>query len=163
MTLLIGTASDEHVLLTADRRCNIEEYGTVLRIDTYQKIFPIPGKPLAIVHHGENVLLDENDKKTPLQEFLTTFIRDNADVFEQTSIASITKKLTDKLESTAQHTLRNRGEMLIGFWIAGFAIGRAKPEIYETCWFKNGQKELNQCHNLVVGGDGQEHLPHVCP
>ncbi len=130
-----------------------------MRLDTFQKIFPLPKKPLVIAHHGENIFLDETGKEIPLQAFLVAFFRDNADVFEQVSIESITGKIAEKIEPIVRHTLRNRGEELIGFWVAGFARGRVKPEIYEIVWFKNGNVDLHPCHNLVVGGEGQEHLP----
>ena len=159
MTLLIGTASDKHVFLTSDRRCTVKGQGMVSRCGTLQKIFPIPDKPLALVHHGENVFLDEAGNEVLLSEFVTAFIRDNRDVFEQPSVESMTAKLAEMLEPIAERTLVHRGEKLIGFWVAGFGGQRTRPEIWEVCWFKSGRKELKFCHNLVVGGDGKDHLP----
>ena len=159
MTLLIGTASDKHVLLTSDRRCTVEEHGKVSQVDTFQKIYPIPNRPLALVHHGENVFLDDTGNQISLSAVVAVLIRDNADVFEQLSIEAIIKSLADRLEPTARRTLANRGKKLIGFWVAGFARAKRNPEIWEACWYKDGRKEMKAGNNLFVGGDAQEHLP----
>jgi hypothetical protein len=159
MTLLIGTASDTHVFLTSDRRCTVEEQGIVTTDDSFQKIFPVLNRPLAIVHHGENVLLDDNGTRIPLSTFITRVVRENADVFEEPCGGSIIRRLAERTDAMVRRTLDSRGKELVGFWVAGFARGRMKPEICEVCWFKNGRTEFHEHGNLVVGGDGQEHLP----
>jgi hypothetical protein len=159
MTLLIGTTSDKHAFLTSDRRCIVEEQGVVSESDVFQKIFPAPGEPLAVVHHGENVFLDESGSETSLSAFLAAFMRDEADVFQQPSIEAIASRLADQVDAVSRRALQSRGKNVIGFWVAGFAKGSAKPEIYEVCWCKDRRREFKNCGSLVVGGEGQEHLP----
>lgn len=158
MTLLIGTVSNKHIVLTSDRRCTVEEHGVVSHSDNFQKIFPAPGRPLAIVHHGENIFVGENGLTVPLSPYLATFIPENADIFDRPSIDSVTRFLLERLEPTVVRTLTSRGK-LVGFWVAGFAKGKTKPEIQEVCWHKDGRREVKRHGNLVVGGDGKEHLP----
>jgi hypothetical protein len=159
MTLLIGSVSHKHVFLTSDRRSMVEEQGIVLHFDTFQKIFPVPNRSLAVVHHGENVFVDETSNSIRLSRFLTTFMQDRADVFEEPSIETITVRFAERVEATILHTLKNRGKRVIAFWIAGFARGRGTPELYEVCWYKDGSREVKRHGELVVGGDGQEQLP----
>ena len=96
MTLLIGTVSDGHVFLTADRRCVVEERGNVSRDDTFKKMFPVPGRPLALVHHGENVFLRDRTL-IPLQELMESLFHDHADFFDLPSIEAITVCLADNI------------------------------------------------------------------
>lgn len=159
MTLLIGTVSNEHIVLTSDRRCTVEEPGGVLQSDDFQKTFPVAGRPLAIVHHGENVLLGEDGSKVSLSTYLNTTISQNGVIFNRPSIDSVIRLICERLEPTVVRTLMNRGKRLVGFWIAGFAKGKARPELHEVCWFKDGRREVAKHGNLVVGGDGKEHLP----
>ena len=159
MTILIGTVSNKHIVLTSDRRCTVEEHGVISRSDNFQKIFPIPGHSLALVHHGENVFLDENGVVIPLSSYLPTFISENIDAFDRASVESVTRQLLERLEPTVVRTLLSRGKRLVGFWVAGFAKGKTKPEIHEACWHKDGPREVKKHGNLVVGGDGMEHLP----
>jgi hypothetical protein len=159
MTLLIGTISNEHILLTSDRRCRVEEHGIVSFSDDFQKIFPVPGRRLAIVHHGENVFVGEDGLTVPLNSYLGTFIPENADIFDRPSIDLVTRLFRERLEPTMVRTLVRRGKHLIGFWIAGFAKGKTKPELDEICWHKDGQSEVKEHRKIVVGGDGKEHLP----
>jgi hypothetical protein len=159
MTLLIGTISNEHLLLTSDRRCTVDEQGIVSHVDDFQKIFPVPGRPLAIAHYGENAFVGENGLTVPLSLYLDAFMAENGDCFDQSSVDSVTHFLVERLEPTVVRTLKNRGKLLVGFWVAGFVKGKANPEIHEVCWLKNGRREVKKQGILVVGGDGQEHLP----
>ena len=159
MTLLIGTVSNKHIVVTSDRRCTVEEHGVVSQSDNFQKIFPATGHPLAIVHHGENVFLAEDGSPIPVGSFLSTFMPENADIFDQPSMTSMSRLLCERLEPTVVRTLMSRGKRLVGFWIAGFARGSTKPELHEICWHKDGRREVKKHGNLVIGGDSQEHLP----
>jgi hypothetical protein len=160
MTLLIGTVSNKHVVLTSDRRCTVEERGVVSHSDNFQKVFPAPGRPLAIVHHGENMFVSENGLTVPPSPCLATFIRENADIFDQPSIDSVTRFLVEPLEPTVVRTLTSRRKRLVRFWGAGLAKGRTRPEIHEVCWHKDGRREVKKHGNLVVRGDGgKKHLP----
>jgi hypothetical protein len=159
MSLLIGTASDRHVLLTSDRRCPVEEQGVVSPLDSFQRIFPIPGQPLAVVYHGQSVLLSEDGSPLALRSYLTAFLNVNTDVFNEPAIRSITEKLADRLELSAIRTPSDSERRLVSFWVAGFAGGNRRPKIYEACWSQDGRRTLNDCPRLVVAGEGQEHLP----
>ncbi len=60
MTLILTSVRRAEVLLTADGRSTVWRGGQVVRtIDDLQKIFPVPDHPLAVAHHGENVLDDK--------------------------------------------------------------------------------------------------------
>jgi len=159
MTLLIGTVSNNHTVLTSDRRCTVVENGMSSYLDDFQKIFPVPGRPLAIAHHGENVFIGESGATVPLSQYLGAFIPANSDIFDQPSLDSVTRLLSERIDPTIVRTLMGRGRVLVGFWVAGFAKGKMRPEVHELCWFKDGRKEIKKHGNLVVGGEGKEHLP----
>jgi hypothetical protein len=129
----------------------------VRRVDTFQKIFPVRDKSLAIVHHGENVFL-QGQRAVSLKDFVIWVVRENAEVFEQPSIEKMIERFAAVVGPIAKHTLRYRGEKLIGFWLAGFVSTSAKPKIWERCWFKDGREEGQDGQNLFVGGDGREYL-----
>lgn len=70
MTLIVTSLRDDDLLVTADGRSRTMFDGRVTgMIDNYQKIFPLPGQPLAIFQHGENWLAGQ-----PVQTFLAPLI-----------------------------------------------------------------------------------------
>jgi hypothetical protein len=71
MTLLIGTISKRHIVITADGLSRVNPTtGAGIGSDTFQKVFPIPGIPIAFAHHGLNILMGKS-----IGEFIGDYIR----------------------------------------------------------------------------------------
>jgi hypothetical protein len=163
VTLLIETlarpanAEKSHLIITGDGRtrgrCGVLS-------DCCQKIFDMPGYPIALAHHGQNLLLGR-----PVNELLDKFKRQIAADIAQMSIADLAGKLSGFVDDPARETLRKiAGSKVIGFWAGGYGYGRAQPALLEILWEKDDQtKEIafkqQDLGNIALGGQGQHLVP----
>ncbi len=153
MTLLIGTVSDKHAVITADGLSRVNPItGAGVGSDIFQKVFPVSSLPIAFVHHGLNIL-----EGKPIDEFIEGYTLAHATALVASSIKDIAEHLRSYAEQAAQNALAdptNKG--VIGFWIAGFGAGKGKPELYEICW---PEKPAPFKHEpIVFGGDGKDFI-----
>jgi hypothetical protein len=153
MTLILGTLLNSYVILTADGRCIKESSsGDETIIDRYQKIFPIPNLPIAIVHHGQNVI-----KGRDVKEIVSDFINRHFDGIRKNSIYDITKLLIEFVDADAKTTLETLAKKsVIGFWVAGFGYLSSRPELYETVWPDTIEPQSRQ--GIIMGGNGQQFI-----
>ena len=153
MTLLIGTVSDKHAVITADGLSRVNPItGAGVGSDVFQKVFPVPSLPIAFVHHGLNILGGK-----PIDKFIEGYNLAHTTALAAFSIKDIAEHLRSHAEQTVQNALvdpTNKG--VIGFWIVGFSAGKGKPELYEICW---PEKPAPLKHEpIVFGGDGKDFI-----
>jgi hypothetical protein len=153
MTLLIGTVSKTNVVLTADGLSTPNPItGQGISSSSYQKIFPLPKVPVAIAHHGLNII---NGRE--VAEVIDDFSAQNVELIGKTELINITNALIQFVDIDAKVTLEdptNKG--VIGFWVSGFCPGKSNPELFETCWPDDVTPQKHG--NLVIGGGGQEFI-----
>jgi hypothetical protein len=149
MTLLIATLSNTHVVLTSDGLC-IKGGGKTF-IENYQKIFPIPELPIAIAHHGQNIINNRNVK-----EIVSDFIAKHIEFIKNESICAVAELLVKSLDADAKETLVHFPSLVIGFWIVGFGKGNAKPQLYEVCWPDDIEPIPHK--RLTIGGSAQDFI-----
>jgi hypothetical protein len=150
MTLLIGTISKNCVVLTADgiSRPNPITGGGEKK-DDLQKIFPHESLPIAIVHHGFNII-DGQPVRFRIMDFFDSFKDDIANL----SIKDISNQLMGFMDSYVEQTLmnpNNRGG--VGFWVSGFGISQNKPTLFEIFW--PSDVTLKEHNGIILGGDGK--------
>lgn len=155
MTLLIGTVSNTNIVITADGLSRTHPVtGGGIQSSTFKKIFPLRGMPVAIAHHGYNII-----DSHPINEFLEKFIvqgetdRTTLGVYE---IALELQKFTDAAARAIFSNPANTG--VIGFWVAGLFNKTQAPVLYEICW--PNQPDPKQWKIIVFGGDGKEFICH---
>ena len=124
MTLLIGTVSKSNVVLTADGLSRLNpSTGAGISTESFQKIFPAMDTPVAILHHGFNIL-DGRDVGLFVDDFMKEF-KD----FALASIVEIAEGLRSFAEMPAQRTLADpSNEGVVGFWVAGFGSRKGRPD-----------------------------------
>ena len=153
MTLLIGTISDKHAVITADGLSRVNPTtGAGLGLDTFQKVFPVPDLPVAFVHHGFNIL-----GGNPVGEFISDYIEAQSRAIETSSIGEIAEDFRSYTDQSAQSVLANPTNTgVVGFWIVGFGLGKGKPELYEVCW----PDKPTPCRHegIVFGGDAKKFI-----
>jgi hypothetical protein len=153
MTLLIGTISDNHAVITADGLSRVNPTtGAGVGSDRFQKIFPIPCHTIAFVHHGFNILGGK-----PIGDFIGSYIEAQGMSLATAGVKDIAEDLRSYAEQAAQKVLAdptNTG--VIGFWIAGFGVGKGKPELYEICWPKKPAPSKHE--PIVFGGDAKDFI-----
>ncbi len=153
MTLLIGTISKRHIVITADGLSRVNPTtGAGISSDTFQKVFPIPGIPIAFAHHGLNIIMGKS-----IGEFIGDYIRQYGTRISTASIKEIAEDLHSYTAEPAETILAdpsNKG--VIGFWIAGFSPGKGKSELYEVCWPDNSDPYKHEI--IVLGGDAQQFI-----
>jgi hypothetical protein len=151
MTLLIGTISKRHIVITADGLSRVNPTtGEGISSETFQKVFPITGVPIAFAHHGLNILMGKS-----IGEFIGDYIRQYGTRISTASIKEIAEDLRSYTAEPAETILAdpsNKG--VIGFWIAGFCPGKGKPELYEICWPDNPSPYKHE--TIVLGGDAKQ-------
>ena len=155
MTLLIGTISDRHAVITADGLSRVNPTtGAGVGSDTFQKVFPVPGVPVAFAHHGLNILGGK-----PVGEFIGDYIGTQGTTIAAADIKDIAEGLRSYAEQAAKKAITdptNTG--VVGFWIAGFGAGQGKPELYEICW---PDRPVPYKHERIVfGGDAKKFIEH---
>jgi hypothetical protein len=151
MTLLIGTISDKHAVITADGLSRVNPItGAGMGSETFQKIFPVTNLSIAFVHHGFNILGGK-----PIGEYIEGYTSAHAPVFGGSSIEDIAEHLRSYAEKDAHNILANpTNKGVVGFWIVGFGARKEKPELYEICW---PEKPAPFKHEpIVFGGDAKE-------
>ena len=152
MTLLIGTVSRSHIVITADGLSRVNPTsGAGIASDAFQKVFPIPGIPVAFAHHGFNILMGRS-----IGEFLEDYIRSRDTIFAA-SIKGIAEDLRSYAAQPAESVLgdpTNKG--VVGFWIAGFSPRKRKPELYEISWPDNPDPRRHE--TIVLGGDAKQFI-----
>jgi hypothetical protein len=153
MTLLIGTVSDKHAVITADglSRVNLIT-GEGVGSDTFQKVFPVAGLSIAFVHHGLNILGGK-----PIDRFIEDYALAHAKALAASSIKDVAEHLRSYAEQDPQNALAhpsNKG--VIGFWIAGFGTGRGRAELYEICWPDNPAPCKHE--RIVLGGEAKQFI-----
>lgn len=163
MTLLIGTVArasttaKSHIVLTADGRCTGTQ-GTkrTTLSNTYQKLYPLPGRPVAFAHHGENVIIGR-----PVQEALTALLEAESQRVDSSDVHGLAALLVEAFHEPSLQTFRFVPDAkVIAFWIAGFDPSKKHPVLHEVCWERNvdtGEICLKEEDhgNLVFGGDGK--------
>lgn len=160
MTLLIGTLSKSNVVLTADGRCRKDDGGYVTIVDKLQKIFPLPGFPLAVAHHGQNIIAGRDVGK--IVEYLAISA---GEAILAEGPKPVAEALADYINRDVQATLRElRSAALIGFWIAGFGQQDLSSSLYEVAWTSQVQGPKiqkfpeGQLWDVVLGGDGKHYI-----
>ena len=156
MTLLIGTISDMHVVITADGLSLVNPAtGAGVGSDRFQKIFPIAGHAIAFVHHGLNILGGK-----PICDFIGAYIETQGKALVTADVKYIAEDLRSYAEQAVQKALADRTNTgVVGFWIAGFnAARKGKPELYEICWPVSPVPCKHE--GIVLGGDGQQFIMH---
>jgi hypothetical protein len=153
MTLVLGIFSKKHVVLTADGLCRKEN---PLRFEeTLLKIFPLLNLPIAILHHGENVVGGYNN----IKEVIDDFSDKRLELINKNSLYEIAELLRDFLDAKAKQRLKDvGGDNVIGFWIAGFSPNKSDPEIWEVWWKGDRNATIIPLPKLVPGGDGKEFI-----
>jgi len=153
MTLLIGTASKNHVVLTADGLSRPNPItGAGKASENVQKIFPHPNSPLAIAHHGLNILSGRD-----VQLRIADFFACVGNEIDTVTLEELGNRLISQMDESAKETFKdptNKG--IIGFWIAGFGHRQVRPGIFEVCW--PSKVELNNLRHLTIGGDGKRFI-----
>ena len=153
MTLLIGTTSRRHVVITADGLSRVNPTtGEGVGSDAFQKVFPIPGLSVAFVHHGLNILGGK-----PVGEFISDYIGSHGSVISNFRIKEIANDFSIYTAQPAQTALVQPTNIgVVGFWIAGFSSGKGNPELYEVCWPDNLVATKHE--GIVLGGDAQQFI-----
>ena len=161
MTLILTTIRPSEVLITSDGRSVTTRDGKVTGVkDDLQKIFPVPDHPVAIVHHGENIL-----DGRPVGEFIAKFIAQ-----QNTGNLSILD-LADELRHAAHAAIRKRlfnlrGESGCGLLVAGFSSHQKGPQVVEVFWKLEKEALNTQEHkwaagSMVASGSGQKQIPRL--
>jgi hypothetical protein len=150
MTLLISAKFSDGILVTADGRSNLTtSAGHSVKTETLQKIFPHRTLPVALAHHGENVL-DGQSVEKHITSFLTSLGATDSDV------DTIAIKLLTSLDSlVSKNLLGSHLRKYCGFWLLGKAA-TAGFVVYEVDWCKtrNGLERKAIPHGaLLLGGD----------
>lgn len=154
MTLLIGTYSDTHIVLTADGLCKVgcpPEYKYNL-----QKIFPLSNLPIAILHHGQNIIGGKD-----IKEIVGNFVVQYRDSINGSSLDRISQLLSDFLDADAKQQLSEISHIDtgIGFWVAGFGFNQKLPIVYEIWWKGQDNASLKEHDRLILGGSAKKFIP----
>jgi len=153
MTLLIGTVSNKSIVLTSDGKSKRNpKTGAGSDSDTLQKIYPLPSIPIALAHHGLNIL-GGNEVQAAVNNFSNQKTLDLS-ALSVIEIANELKTYFDKVAQIAVDDPTNQG--VVGFWIAGFSAAKARPEFYEIVWPKRpNPKKLS---GLIMAGDAKKFI-----
>ena len=115
MTLLIGTISDKHVVITADGLSRVNPTTSAgVGSDRFQKIFPVADKEIAFAHHGLNILGGKR-----IGDFIRGYTEANGTALGIAGVKGIAEDLRAYAEQAAQKALAdptNTG--VVGFWIS---------------------------------------------
>ena len=153
MTLLIETMSNDHAMLTADGlSIPNRTTGAGINRDDLQKIFPLSNVPIAIAHHGIN-LIDGCE----VSQLISEFEKSLGQGLSQYSVPTIAKNLRAYTDLAAKSTLANpANEGCIGFWVTGFAQNNMKPLFYEVLW--PNEPSVVEHYDAVFGGGGKKFI-----
>lgn len=151
MTLLIGTRAENNIVLTAD---GLSRRGAVIESENLQKIFPHSTLPVAIAHHGLNII---NQK--PASQWVVDFYQSRAEDLEASTLKQIADKLVVFIDNDARKTINSwKTKHGIGFWITGFGWRQTLPDIFEIFWPNNVTPKNDFKERLILGGDAKKFL-----
>ena len=152
MTLLVGSRSSTHVVVSADGISAITKHGIrhVSRLDL-QKIFPAEHTTIAIGHHGENKLAGVD-----VGPLIKGFLSSNT----LTSVPNTAELLVRQFDGVIRDTLVQIPDAeRCAFWVCGFSLGTKMPAITELEWKKNVDSiEFQQIEagDLFMSGSGHD-------
>ena len=163
MTLLLGARGRSHILITADgqRSVGTGSAGTVADTNL-QKVFPADNRPLAVAHHGQNIINGQ-----PVHELIPAFLHENMAGLAECSVRQICAQLILDFDNAVTETLRRIPDSVqFGVWIAAIEPAFSRPSIYEICWSKEGFVDngmdilvsVTRLGDTVFGGDGKEYI-----
>ncbi|MDZ4819900.1 MAG: hypothetical protein SGJ20_13100 [Planctomycetota bacterium] len=167
MTLIVTTLRPNEVLITADSRSITREAGQVVALrDDQQKIFPIPQRPLAILHHGENrfenrPVTDWLNEITQDARFAASSVEQATDLLRQLAYPIVRARLKSLLDSLA-----GCGLCVVGFDNLAAQNSNRNPRMTELFWsFSAG---IFRCEErrfsgvcVIPSGDGQTQIEPV--
>ena len=159
MTLLLAARARNHILLTADGRCFVTNRGMrESTSDTLQKVFPVGSRPVALAHHGENVLGGQ-----PVAQVVEAWFCRYENVIRTANMRELSLLLASSLDNVVSATLnRIRDSKTCGFWVCGVENTSLRPQIYEVIWQKESPREIivriNPHGDLLMGGDGSQFI-----
>ncbi len=162
MTLILTTIRAREVLITSDGRSIATAGGKVTGVrDDLRKIFPVPDHPLAISHHGENLI----DGK-PVEQLIADFI-------SQQNVGNMTVvQIADELRRLAHPPVRKRltdirePQIGCGFLIAGFSLRHDGPAVVELFWRYDGTvlhtaERKWEPGSIIASGSGTSRIPKL--
>lgn len=158
MTLILGATARSHIVLTADGASYVTIGDERSRSsNTLTKIFPITGKPAAVVHHGQDTLASK-----PIREFLEPFVAEVAGKWPK-SLKNIVSDLDTFLTPYINLTMLGQAatRMICGFWIAGFDSDSNRMRLSELVFERIGDRVAHVVHqhgDLTIGGDGGQSI-----
>ncbi len=163
MTLLLGARGRSHILITADGQRSLGTGATATVADAnLQKVFPADYRPLAVAHHGENIINGQ-----PVHELIPMFLHENRAGLEECSVRHICVQLISHFDNAVTETLlRIPDSEQFAVWIAAIEPAFSRPSIYEICWRKekfvdNGMDismQMTRLGDIVFGGDGKKYI-----
>ncbi len=123
------------MVLAADGFCHKEEGNECWVEEGLQKIFPLPDRPVAIAHHGQNIIQGRD-----IRCIVTDFAKAHEDDLGHMTIEDIASTLERDVDPDAQkEVVKQHGKEAIGFWVAGFGAEQGTPEVYEIWWEQCGR------------------------
>jgi hypothetical protein len=163
MTLLLGARGRSHILITADGQRSVGTGAAATVADTnLQKVFPADYRPLAVAHHGQNLIDGQ-----PVHELIPAFLNENRAGFAECSVRQICAQLILDFDNAVTETLRRIDDSVqFAVWIAAIEPAFSRPSIYEISWRKEGYVDngmdilmsVARLGDIVLGGDGKEYI-----
>lgn len=162
MTLILTSIRPADVVMTADGRSILWKNGEPDSInDRLQKIFPVPDHPLAVAHHGENLLEDK-----PVGEWIVAALkRLNAG---NLSVEEVADELRARFHPHVRRRLRATAKSGFGFGliVAGFGARAREPAGMELWWkIVEGVLTTEERHwgptSITPSGSGVKQIPGV--
>ena len=162
MTLLLGALTRSHLVVAADGLCvKTDPQKGRWYVRDLQKIFPFDGLPVAIAHHGQNIICGR-DIAQIARDFQMELDNDLRFMSAKDIAGALKSHLGDDPERELKTQPANGPTCVIGFWIARNAPGIG-PSLYELIWKPTPHIEpLGACPDFVWGGDGQTIAEEIC-
>ena len=159
LTLILGALTPDAIVLAADGLCRKDEAdGRTWYQENLQKIFPLRDRPLAIVHHGQNVI-NGRDVRRLIEEFEDAN-RGALDALDVLSTANLFRDFVgnDVMETLSALSKAGFQPDGVGFWVAGI-LPRQGPRLYELFWPHKPDPRRHPSDGgatgRIIGGDGQ--------
>jgi hypothetical protein len=162
MTLILTSIRPADVVMTSDGRSILWKNGQPDSFnDRLQKIFPVPDHPLAVAHHGENLLDDK-----PVGEWIVAALkRLNAG---NLSVEEVADELRARFHPHVRRRLRATVKSGFGFGliVAGFGARAREPAGMELWWkIVEGVLTTEERHwgptSITPSGSGVKQIPAV--
>ena len=157
MTLLLAAVSRSAVVLAADGLCTKTAGRKTLFQSSLQKIFSLPHLPIAIAHHGQNIIGGRN-----IGPIVSDFVSTYGEGLGQMGLEEVGSAIADHVGPAVKSTIKDLGTgVTVGLWVAGFGAGDDRPAVCEVFWEHPEEAptiERWPANNsdLVYGGDGKE-------